>query len=157
MVTVDTEEEFDWGAPLNRHGHTLAAVPALRKFQQFCESHGVVPVYLVDYPIATSRAAADALKDAVTAGRAEVGVHLHPWVSPPHSEDVSEFNSYAGNLPEDLEREKFRQLRDAIEKTFETVPLIYRAGRYGTGPATAGILRRGRHRHRHVGAGQVRL
>lgn len=140
IVTVDTEEEFDWGKPLQREGHTLASVPRLRKFQQFCESAGVVPVYLIDYPIATSPAAVEALGDAVAAGRAEVGIQLHPWVSPPHDEEVTQVNSFAGNLPEALEREKLLRLRDAIEQNFGAVPQIYRAGRYGVGPNTAKIL-----------------
>ena len=140
IVTVDTEEEFDWDAPLDRTNHGLATLPRLLEFQKFCESFGIVPIYLVDYPVAAAPAAAEAIKDAVTAGRAEVGVQLHPWVSPPFDEKVNEFNSYAGNLPVDLEREKFRRLRDAIEENLGAAPLIYRAGRYGLGPNTASIL-----------------
>lgn len=140
IVTVDTEEEFDWDAPLDRERHTLVTVPALRKFQQFCEGFGVVPTYLIDYPVAASVYAADALSKAAAEGRAEIGVQLHPWVSPPFEEEVSEFNSYAGNLPFELEREKFLRLRHRIEQVFGVSPLIYRAGRYGLGPQTASIL-----------------
>jgi hypothetical protein len=144
MVTVDTEEEFDWSAPLDRERHSLVSIPALRTFQEFCESFEIVPVYLVDYPIAQSAAAVEALGEAVAAGRAEIGVQLHPWVSPPFLEEVNELNSYAGNLPVDLEREKFRILRDMIEERFGKAPLIYRAGRYGLGRHTADILAEGR-------------
>lgn len=140
ILTVDTEEEFDWSQPIQREGHTLHSVARLARFQEFCEGAGVVPIYLVDYPIASSPAACEALRPAIAAGRAEVGVQLHPWVSPPFDEDVSEFNSFAGNLPAELEREKFRRLRDAIEQGFGATPLIYRAGRYGLGPETASIL-----------------
>ena len=143
IVTVDTEEEFDWDAPLDRDRHSILTVPALRTFQQFCEGFGVVPSYLIDYPVACSPNAVEAIGEAVTQGRAEVGVQLHPWVSPPFEEDVSEFNSYAGNLPFDLERAKFARLRERIEQAFGTPPLIYRAGRYGLGPRTAEILREG--------------
>lgn len=140
VLTVDTEEEFDWTRPIRREGYSLHSVARLARFQEFCEGAGVVPIYLVDYPIATSPAACEALRPAVAAGKAEVGVQLHPWVSPPHDEDVSEFNSFAGNLPATLEREKFRRLRDAIEQGFGATPLIYRAGRYGVGPETASLL-----------------
>lgn len=140
MVTVDTEEEFDWDQPIRREGYTLDSVTRLARFQQFCENAGVVPVYLVDYPIATSAAACEVLRPAIAAGKAEVGIQLHPWVSPPHDETVSEYNSYAGNLPAALEQEKFRHLRDAIEQGFGARPLIYRAGRYGVGPATTDLL-----------------
>lgn len=140
VLTIDTEEEFDWSKPLDRTSHGLAHVPRLAKFQQFCEGLGVVPIYLVDYPVASDPRAAEALGAAVAAGRAEIGVQLHPWVNPPHDEDVNVQNSFAGNLPPALERAKFRKLRDTIEQAFGVGPAIYRAGRYGVGPNTAAIL-----------------
>lgn len=140
IVTVDTEEEFDWGKPLAREGHGLDHLPRIAKFQEFCEGHGVVPVYLVDWPIATSSLAAEILRPAVEAGRAEVGVQLHPWVNPPFDEEVTQRNSFAGNLPPELEAAKFQNLRDMIEDKFGAAPLIYRAGRYGVGPHTAELL-----------------
>ena len=141
LLTVDTEEEFDWSQPLRANGHTVDTVARLRKFQQFCEGFGVVPVYLVDYPIATAPLAAEVLKEPLARGTAEIGVQLHPWVNPPHDEDVNQFNSFAGNLPYELERAKFLKLHETIIRNFGAVPLIYRAGRYGLGPNTAAILR----------------
>jgi hypothetical protein len=143
IVTVDTEEEFDWTKPITREDHTVHSVARLARFQEFCESHGVCPIYLVDYPIILSPAATEILRVAVSAGKAEVGVQLHPWVSPPFDEEVSPFNSFAGNLPAELERAKFRNLRDAIEAAIGAPPLMYRAGRYGVGPNTAAILSEG--------------
>jgi len=141
IITVDTEEEFDWDKPLGREGHGLDHVSRLAKFQEFCEGHGVVPIYLVDWPIATSSLAADILRPALAAGRAEIGVQLHPWVNPPFDEALNQHNSFAGNLPPELEAAKFGNLRDMIEDKFGVAPLIYRAGRYGTGPHTAEVLK----------------
>jgi hypothetical protein len=141
ILTVDTEEEFDWDSPLRASGHTLHSVSRLAKFQQFCEGFGIVPIYLIDYPVATSRLAIDILHEPVNAGRAEVGVQLHPWVSPPFEEEVNQLNSFAGNLSPELERAKFTMLRDTIERNFGQSPRIYRAGRYGVGSNTAQILR----------------
>ena len=143
LLTVDTEEEFDWTKPLAREGHGLDHVPRLAKFQQFCENEGVVPVYLVDWPIVPSARAAEILRGPVAAGKAEIGIQLHPWVNPPFEEELTSHNSFAGNLPHDLERAKFRGLRDAVERTFEAVPAIYRAGRYGVGAKTAAMLAEG--------------
>lgn len=140
ILTVDTEEEFDWSKPIAREGHTVRSIARLAKFQEFCEGQGICPVYLIDYPIATSPAAGDILRDAVQAGRAEIGVQLHPWVSPPFEEEITVRNTFAGNLPPALEREKFMRLRAAIKANFGADPLIYRAGRYGVGPNTAEIL-----------------
>jgi len=77
----------------------------------------------------------------VREGKAEVGIQLHPWVNPPFDEEVTAHNSFAGNLPLDLERAKLRRLRDTIEERFGAAPQTYRAGRYGVGSNTADILR----------------
>ncbi len=61
---------------------------------------------------------------------------MHPWVSPPHQEEVSNFNSYAGNLPRELEFEKLRQLTQIITENFGQAPETFKAGRYGVGPHT---------------------
>ena len=55
----------------------------------------------------------------LAAGRAEIGIQLHPWVNPPFEEEVTPRNSFAGNLPRALEHAKFRNLREAIERNFE--------------------------------------
>lgn len=141
LLTVDTEEEFNWRGEFSKSGYGLDHVTRLVKFQEFCENLGVVPVYLVDWPISTSQQAIEILRPAAAAGKAEIGVQLHPWVNPPHTEEVNARNSFAGNLPYELERAKLLRLRDEIERAFGVNPLIYRAGRYGTGPRTAEILR----------------
>jgi hypothetical protein len=140
LLTIDTEEEFDWRAPFTRTGYGTTHVPRIARFQQFCEGLGVVPVYLVDWPIATCAEAVEIIGGAVRSGRAEIGIQLHPWVNPPFDEDVNSQNSYAGNLPRELERAKFLQLRDRIVEAFGTAPMIYRAGRYGLGPDSAALL-----------------
>lgn len=141
LLTVDTEEEFDWDGPFTRDRHGVAHIPHIARFQHFCEDRDIVPLYLVDWPFVHAPAAIDVLGDAVKAGRAEIGIHLHPWVNPPFEEEVSARNSYAGNLSPALERDKFLRLRDAITENFGARPLIYRAGRYGAGPQTASLLR----------------
>lgn len=140
IVTIDTEEEFDWDAPLTRDQHSNRHVSRIEKFQEFCENCGIVPIWLVDWPIANSKIAAEILKPRLLDGRAEIGVQLHPWVNPPFEEEVTQHNSFAGNLSQKLEEAKFAALRNAIESNFGVGPLIYRAGRYGLGPNTAQLL-----------------
>ena len=141
LLTVDTEEGFDWDKPFTRDQHDLDHVEQIPRFQSFCEELGVSPLYLVDWPIVQSARAREIIGDAVRLGKAEVGVQLHPWVNPPFDEEVTPRNSYAGSLPRELEAAKFAALRDQIEEAFGTAPLIYRAGRYGLGPHSADILK----------------
>ena len=141
LLTVDTEEEFDWGAPFLRDGYGLSHTDQLARFQSFAEGIGAHPVYLVDWPIVQDTRAVATIRDAVGRGTADIGVQLHPWVNPPFDEKVNARNSYPGNLPPELERAKFLHLHDAIEAAFGTVPLIYRAGRYGLGDNTSAMLK----------------
>ncbi|MEM8725150.1 MAG: WalW protein, partial [Pseudomonadota bacterium] len=141
LLTVDTEEEFDWEKPFRRDGYGLEHVSQIARFQSFCDELGASPVYLVDWPIATDPRAVEIIGDAVKRSKAEVGVQLHPWVNPPFDEEVNAFNSYAGSLPQELEAAKFMKLRDEIEEAFGTPPQVYRAGRYGLGPNSADLLK----------------
>lgn len=139
-VTIDTEEDFDWTAPFARTGYGLASVPALAECQSYFDRAAVRPIYLVDWPIVADDRAVAILGAAHADGRCEIGAQLHPWVTPPHEEEVNERHSYTGNLPVELQRAKMTALRDAIRDRFGVQPLVYRAGRYGLGPETAAML-----------------
>jgi hypothetical protein len=140
-VVVDTEEEFDWGAPFSRDNTATTSVAAQalahdRIFDRF----GIVPTYVVDWPVATSSSAVKPLKELLDAGRCEIGAQLHAWVSPPFLEEVNDYNSYAGNLPPELELAKLSQLTQAIAENFGGSPTVFKAGRYGLGSNTAVAL-----------------
>jgi hypothetical protein len=140
MLFVDTEEEFDWDQPFRRTGHYVSAIRGLAEGQAYFAGAGVRLVYLVDYPIVESERAATLLAQWVADGKADIGAHLHPWVTPPFVEEVNAANSFAGVLPLDLERAKLLELRDRIHTAFGQAPIAYRAGRYGVGPNSAALL-----------------
>ncbi|MFM7404156.1 MAG: polysaccharide deacetylase family protein [Erythrobacter sp.] len=142
LLTVDTEEEFDWRGPFRREGYGLSHIEEIPRFQAVCERIGAHPVYLVDWPVVQHARAVEIIGAAVERGAAEVGIQLHPWVNPPFEEEVSVHNSFAGNLPRPLEAAKLMALRDATQAAFGTAPMIYRAGRYGLGSDTAALLKR---------------
>ncbi len=140
LISVDTEEEFDWDGPFKRTGHTTLSVGKLQRFQSFVEKYDIKPIYFVDYSIIENDEAAAFLKSVSASNNASVGVHLHPWINPPFEEETSPYNSYAGNLPKELEEAKIVALRDRIEDRTGKRPIIYRAGRYGVGPNSIEIL-----------------
>jgi hypothetical protein len=140
VLTVDTEEEFDWTMPFARTGHGTDHLKSVPRFQALCSDHGIKPCYLVDYPITQDAYGVNLLSGFAHDGHAEIGVQLHPWVNPPFDEELSVFNSYACNLPGPLERAKLSQLHAAIVEHFGIKPDAYRAGRYGAGKNTAPIL-----------------
>jgi hypothetical protein len=142
LVVVDTEEEFDWNADFNRNATSVHHMREIGRFQEICDRAGVKPTYVVDYPIATQEESISALRPFAAEGRAVIGAHLHPWVTPPFEEEVNRRNSYPGNLQSDLEQRKLETLTAAITAAFGMRPHAYKAGRYGFGPNTARILSR---------------
>jgi hypothetical protein len=140
LVTVDTEEEFDWTKPFSRDGHGTKHVTAIEKFQSLCQQNNIKPCYLIDYPIAIDPVAIEILGGYVKQGAATIGAQLHPWVNPPHLEEVNINNSFVCNLPLELQHQKLFELLDQITKNYHVMPDIYRAGRYGAGPDTKAIL-----------------
>ncbi|HEX8239294.1 MAG TPA: polysaccharide deacetylase family protein [Allosphingosinicella sp.] len=140
-VFCDTEEEFDWGKPRSRDNRSTTHMAAMPDLQERFRRRGVKCVHLVDHPIATDPASVAMLREWLERDEISVGTQLHPWVNPPHDEEVNTFNSFVGNLPMELERAKIENLTETIAAAFGRRPVVYRAGRYGVGPNTAGLLR----------------
>jgi hypothetical protein len=140
-VFCDTEEEFDWGKPRSRDNRSTTHMAAMPDLQERFRRRGVKCVHLVDHPIATDPASVAMLRSWLERDEISIGTQLHPWVNPPHDEEVNTFNSFVGNLPVDLERAKIDDLTGTIESAFGRRPIVYRAGRYGVGPNTALLLR----------------
>lgn len=139
-VFCDTEEEFDWARPRSRSNRSATHMAAMPDLQDRFRRHGVKCVHLVDHPIATDPDCVAMLRDWLEQGEISIGTQLHPWVNPPHDEEVTTFNSFVGNLPIELERAKIETLTAIIRSAFGVRPIVYRAGRYGVGPNTAGLL-----------------
>ena len=138
IVVVDMEAEFDWSGPLSRAATSVKSVRYEINSQRIFERYGIMPVYVVDYAVASQADGYKPLTELLDDHRCIIGAHLQPWANPPFLEAVEDRrNSYAGNLPEALERDKLASLVEVIEHNFRVRPRIYRAGRFGVGPATA--------------------
>jgi hypothetical protein len=141
VVVIDTEEEFDWTAPFEPASTAVTNIGLQPLAQSIFDSHGLVPTYVIDYPVATTPSAVAVLRTFAAEGRCEIGAHLHPWVNPPAEGPVDVRHSYPGNLSAAIERRKLIALTEAITAGFGTRPTAYKAGRYGIGTATPAILR----------------
>jgi glycosyltransferase involved in cell wall biosynthesis len=140
IVIVDAEEEFDWTKPFSRDNRSVNTVAAQLRAHKIFDRFGIVPTYAVDYPVAQQEVGYRPLLELMQSGKCEIGAQLHPWVTPPTEEEISERNSFASNLSTDLQRRKLEQLTAIIEKNFGQKPKLYRAGRYGAGVHTVQIL-----------------
>ncbi|MGE5548709.1 MAG: glycosyltransferase [Solirubrobacterales bacterium] len=139
-VVIDTEEEFDWTKPFAREAVGVTNIDAQPLMHRVFERHGIVPTYVVDFPVATTPSSVALLRGLLDGGLCEIGAHLHPWVSPPFEEELTRMNSYPGNLPAELEHAKLARLGRAIGENLGVRPLVYKAGRYGIGRNTPAIL-----------------
>ncbi|HLV77562.1 MAG TPA: polysaccharide deacetylase family protein [Marinobacter sp.] len=140
VVVVDTEEEFDWTAEPDTAARQVTAMDYIGRAQDIFNDYGIRPCYVIDYPIASQTQGYRKLREFVDRGQCEIGAHLHPWVNPPVREKLTRANTYPGNLPAPLEREKLMVLKQTIHQNLGVEPVAYKAGRYGFGPHTAQIL-----------------
>ncbi|MDX2222404.1 MAG: polysaccharide deacetylase family protein [Rhodospirillaceae bacterium] len=139
LVVVDAEEEFDWSV-LSRDFRSVKNIDYQILAQRIWNEYGVVPTYLVDYPVVDDDRASQTLMAFMEQGLCDIGAQLHAWVTPPFDEQVNLANSYSGNLPVDCERAKIVSLTERIAQRFARRPTVFRAGRYGFGPRTADLL-----------------
>jgi hypothetical protein len=138
VITVDAEED-QWGvAPSG--AASVTNIQEVRTLQKLFNEHQVVPTYLLTYPVANDEQAAAVFQDLLDVGQCEIGMHCHPWNTPPYQEPVNRRNSMLCNLPPSLQLEKLQRLHEVISKRFGRPPLVFRSGRWGFGGETAGIL-----------------
>jgi hypothetical protein len=139
-VSIDTEED-DWG------GYTLDSfsvdnIQRIPRLQDLFDKYGVVPTYLVTYPVATDETSIKILGEIAKGGRCEIGTHPHPWNTPPVDEERNERNSFINNLPRELQFRKISTLHETICRNFRITPTSYRSGRWGFNGDVAGNLSR---------------
>jgi hypothetical protein len=140
FVVVDTEEEFDWAAPLSRERTGVDHMLRIGRIQSIFDRYGVKPTYVIDYPVASQPNGFTPLREIAQSGRCTIGAHLHPWVTPPMAEDVNGANSFTCNLPVALQKEKLEAVADAIRRNLGVEARVYKAGRYGIGRSTIELL-----------------
>jgi hypothetical protein len=139
VVTVDTEADNQWdGSSLS-----LLNIKYLPRFHNLCLKYNFRPTYLVAYEVADNREAVKLLKNWQDKGEAEIGVHLHPWTTPPFSTSEKKDSSkqdFPSSLPDELLKEKLKNLTDTILNNFGKPPKSFRAGRWGLDGRVASYL-----------------
>ncbi len=141
-LVIDTEESFDWRAPFSRDRHDVRALRELPRLVRRLERWRVVPTCVVTLPVVAAADGRAILGELLASGTIALGSHLHPWVTPPFEEPLGPATSYAGNLAPEVEAAKLSVLGERIGEAFGIAPRVYKAGRYGLGPASAATLDR---------------
>jgi len=131
VLSVDTEEEWDWSGPFPQKDFSVTNVAKLADFQKMCDGLGIKPSYFIDYAVADNEEAVNSLKSAITENNCEIGAHLHPWCNPPFYGYVSEEQSHVVNLPLEQVEQKLLNLTKRLTEQFDVVPRSFRTGRWG--------------------------
>lgn len=131
ILTIDTEEEWDWSGKLPTPPFSTENIDQIPEFQKICQQIAIRPTYFVDYAVANNRHNVSIIKHFFDQGLCDFGAHLHPWANPPITEIVNDENSHAINLPDSLIEQKIATLTEKLEGVFGCHPYSYRAGRWG--------------------------
>jgi peptidoglycan/xylan/chitin deacetylase (PgdA/CDA1 family) len=139
ILSVDTEEEWDWSGSFPYKDFSINNVFEIPAFQLYCEELGIKPTYLVDHAMSNNIESAAILKE-LPRKHCEIGAHLHPWVNPPFTEKTTEFLSHVINLPIDIVEAKLVELISNIQTNIGVKPTSFRTGRWGINGAVIELL-----------------
>lgn len=132
-ITVDTEEEWDWGSGYPTAATSVRNITELPRFQDACERFDAKVTYFTNLPVLQDADAAAVTDELNRRPAAEIGFHIHPWHTPPlaPAESVADRDSFLHNLPRDEALAKLDTVLQAFrDRGLE--PTSFRGGRYST-------------------------
>lgn len=100
--------------------------------------YGAKATYLLSPEILRDERSVDVFRKL--APNAELGTHLHGEYAEPEAWEPDVTSVFQRDYPPALERQKLAYLTDLFIRAFDHQPLSFRAGRFGIGPASIGIL-----------------
>jgi hypothetical protein len=106
--------------------------PVFRRF-------GATPTYLLSPELLRDAACVEKL---ASLDACELGTHLHGELAPPDDFEPEVTSALQRDYPPDVEDAKLSWLTATFRACFGRAPTSFRAGRFGVGPSTMGILER---------------
>lgn len=131
LITIDTEGDNLWSKPSKIETNNSKG---LERFQSLCNEYGFKPVYLTNYEMATDSEFVKFAKKTLSRKQCEIGMHLHPWNSPPLyslTDDDLKNQPFLMEYPPEVIANKVDFMTTLLENTFETKIYSHRAGRWG--------------------------
>lgn len=134
-VTVDTEEEWDWDAGWPTDNLAVTNIACLPDFQQRCARHGAAVTYFTNYAVMNDAVARETMRTLAQQPGVEVGMHIHPWNTPPldYQGPVAARETFIHNLPAELAVAKLKTVYERF-RDIGLTPTSFRGGRYSSGP-----------------------
>jgi hypothetical protein len=101
--------------------------------------YGATPTYLLSPELLRDSACIERL---AALDACELGTHLHGELAPPGAFEPEVTAAFQRDYPPDVEEAKLTWLTETFRGCFGRAPASFRAGRFGVGPCTLGILER---------------
>lgn len=136
IVSIDVEEDMpDWKI---QPSITIRNMEGILRLQGLFDKYNIRPTYLLDYPFASNHKAVAYF--STIKKKCEIGTHIHPWNTPPLTDEESKRAEYICNLPYERQYEKIKTVTNELSRAFGDPPTSFRAGRFGFNEATKDIL-----------------
>lgn len=134
-ITIDTEEEWDWSAGWPVRQHSLNNIATVPKFQALCARHSARSTWFTNWPVMHNEQTRDTILGIGQREDVEIGMHIHPWLTPPGEADqhYGSRESYLANL----DKTKIAAKLETNWQVFASngcEPVSFRGGRYSSGP-----------------------
>lgn len=140
FITVDVEGDDLWSRPREVTTRNAEYLP---RFHRLCVRHGLRPVYLATYEMATCPAFRCFAREVVRGGEGEIGMHLHAWDSPPFTPltDRDDWHQpFATRYPHEVLRAKIDALTVRLEDLVQGPVVAHRGGRWALDAPYARML-----------------
>jgi len=140
VLTVSVESDMPRGEVPART--TLRNLAGVRRLQRLCDRFGVTPTWLLTWPVLTSPDV-ERFGKLVEAGRAETGVCLQPWTTPPFEAQEDRLSRVGvAALPTSAVAAKLHRLTEAYRRALGAPPRVHRAVMAGLDGGTLQSLER---------------
>jgi hypothetical protein len=140
VITIDVEEEGLFSGNYPRSGAGVANVAELSRLEFVHREFGFPLTLLATYPVAQDPAARKVLAAWQQEQGAEIGVHLHPWNTPPFMDFPGPEPIPTARLPLTLVEAKLKSLVDCLTESFHEPPRSFRMGRFDWSPGLLELL-----------------
>ncbi|MBM4300497.1 MAG: hypothetical protein FJ121_03055 [Deltaproteobacteria bacterium] len=140
VISIDVEEEGLFFGRYPRTPPGVTNVAELSRLAFIPRDFGLPLTLLATYQVARDPAACRVLAQWRDRYGAEIGVHLHPWNTPPFSDLPDPEPVGSEKLPRGLLRDKFASLLSQVRAGLAVTPRSFRMGRFDAGPRVFSLL-----------------
>jgi hypothetical protein len=139
IISLDVEEEGLFSGRYPREAG-VTNVAELSRLEFIPRDFGLPLTLLVSYRVAQDPAACKILARWRDQYQAEIGVHLHPWSTPPFVPLPQPEPVPAEDIPLPVLQDKFAHLIKQVQDSLRLTPESFRMGRFDFGPRVQGLL-----------------